>query len=450
MNLSAVILAAGLGTRMKSAQPKVLHPLLGRPFIEYGIKACETATGATPVLVVGHGATAVQTALGQRVHYVTQNEMLGTGHALRQAEAWLREQADLVLVTYGDMPLVRPSSLQAVVAKQQTHAGPFTLLTVDSPKLHDFGRIVRNAQGQLQAIVEVAQATPEELRLTEVNPGVYCFRGDWLWPALARLPLSPKGEYYLTDLVAMAVAEGHTVETVTIYDPDEAIGINTRVQLAQAETALRRRINEQWMLAGVTLADPATTYIGPDVQLGPDTCLLPNTHLEGQTRVGANCVLGPNTIVRDSEIGDHCHIECSVVEGAVLAEDVEVGPFAHLRKGARLERGVHMGNFGEVKNSTLGPGVKMGHFSYLGDATIGANTNIGAGTITCNYDGVKKHPTVVGEDVFIGSDTMLVAPVTVGQGARTGAGSVVTKNIPENALAVGIPARVLKKSNPRP
>lgn len=445
MSLAAIILAAGQGTRMKSTLPKVLHPLLGRPFIEYAIHTATQVTGQPPVLVIGHGGDAVRAAVGDRARYATQAEQLGTGHAVRQAETLLRAETELVLVTYGDMPLLRPETLAAVLDTQRRNPGPLTLLTVEAPALRDFGRIVRDAAGQVQAIVEAAQATPAQLALSEVNPGVYCFRAVWLWEALGRIQLSPKGEYYLTDLVGIATGEGAAVASVTITDMEEVLGINNRVQLAQAETALRRRINERWMLAGVTMTDPATIYIGPDVQLASDVCLLPNTHLEGRTTVGAHTTLGPNTIVRDSVIGAQCAIECSVVEGATLADDVEVGPFAHLRSGARLAQGVHMGNFGEVKNSTLGPGVKMGHFSYIGDAVIGAETNIGAGTITCNYDGVKKHQTNVGERVFIGSDTMLVAPLTLGDGARTGAGSVVTKDVPANALAVGVPARVIRR-----
>jgi bifunctional UDP-N-acetylglucosamine pyrophosphorylase/glucosamine-1-phosphate N-acetyltransferase len=445
MTLTSIILAAGQGTRMKSNRPKVLHPLLGQPFLDYAIRAAQTVTEHPPVVVIGHGADAVRAAFGDRALYAMQAEQLGTGHAVRQAEPMAREQGELVLVTYGDMPLIRAETLQALVARQRTHTGPLTLLTVQTPNLRDFGRIVRDEAGHLRAIVEAAHATPAEFALTEVNPGCYCFNADWLWANLPRLPLSPKGEYYLTDLVGIAVGDGLAVASVTITDTDEVIGINTRVQLAQAEAALRRRLNEQWMLAGVTLSDPATTYIGPDVQIGRDTCLLPNTHLEGRTTIGARCVLGPNTIVRDSVLGDECAVECSVVEGATLAEHVAVGPFAHLRSGARLERGAHMGNFGEVKNATLGPGVKMGHFSYIGDAVIGAETNIGAGTITCNYDGKQKNKTVIGEQVFIGSDTMLVAPITLGDGARTGAGSVVTKNVPDHALAVGVPARVIRR-----
>jgi bifunctional UDP-N-acetylglucosamine pyrophosphorylase/glucosamine-1-phosphate N-acetyltransferase len=397
------------------------------------------------VLVVGPAADEVRAALGERAAYAVQPEALGTADAVRHAGDALQGGCDAVLVSYADMPLLRPETLRALVDKQALNPGPLTLLSLNSPARGDFGRVVRDGAGQVQAVVEAAQATPEQLKLTEVNVGAYCFHADWLWPALARLPLSPKGEYYLTDLVGLAVGEGREVASVTITDEDEVIGINNRVQLAEAETALRRRVNTGWMLAGVTMPDPATTYIEPGVELGPDTVVLPNTHISGRSVVGAECVLGPNTILRDTTIGDRCRVECSVLEGAWLAEEVSVGPFAHLRSGARLERGVHMGNFGEVKNSTLGPGVKMGHFSYIGDATLGADVNVGAGAITCNFDGMRKNKTVVGEGAFIGSDTMLVAPVSVGAGARTGAGAVVTKDVPPDTLAVGMPARAIRK-----
>jgi bifunctional UDP-N-acetylglucosamine pyrophosphorylase / glucosamine-1-phosphate N-acetyltransferase len=445
MNLAAVVLAAGQGTRMNSRTPKVLHKLAGHPLVEYPLRAAHAVTGATPVMVVGVGADAVMAAFEERARYVLQAEQLGTGHALAQARAVLEGQCEAVLVTYADMPLLREATLRALAEAQAANPGPFTLLSVHSAGPRDFGRVLRDADGRVAGVVEAIQATPEQYALTEVNVGAYCFDAAWLWQALPQLPLSPKGEYYLTDLVALAVAEGGRVGSVTTADESEAIGINTRVQLAAAETALRRRLNERWMLAGVTLVDPATTYIDPDAQLGADTIVLPNTHIEGHCVIAGGCVLGPNTILRDTTVGAGSRVEASVLEGALLAEDVRVGPFAHLRAGARLERGVHMGNFGEVKNATLGPGVKMGHFSYIGDSDIGTEANIGAGTITCNFDGYKKHHTTVGDHAFIGSDTLLVAPVTVGENARTGAGAVVTKNVPPDTLAVGVPARVIRR-----
>ena len=445
MNLAVVILAAGQGTRMKSSRPKVLHRLGGQPLVEYALAAAQSLTDQLPVLVIGHGADAVRTALGERVVYVAQAEQLGTGHAVQQAAPLLKGRSDYVVVTYSDMPLIRVESLHALVETQARHLGPLTMLTVIASHPSDFGRVVRDETGKVLAIVEVAQATPEQKRITELNPGAYCFKADWLWATLPRLPLSPKGEYYLTDLIGLAVAEGGDVATVVSEDEAEAIGINTRAQLAEAEAALRQRVNERWMAEGVTLIDPATTYIEPSAQLGRDTVVMPNTHIQGRSLIGEDCVIGPNTILRDTTIGDRCQVECSVLEGAFLADEVKMGPFARLRPGARLERGVRMGNFGEVKNSTLGPGTHMGHFSYVGDATIGEHVNIGAGTITCNYDGVKKSRTVIEDHAFIGSDTMLVAPVTVGGRARTGAGAVVTKDVPPDSLAVGMPARVIRR-----
>jgi len=445
MRVKSVILAAGQGTRMRSSVPKVLHPILGKPMVTYAIDAAANVTGDRPVVVVGHAADEVRAALGEIAVYVLQEEQLGTGHAVQQAMDVLRGEADYVLVTYGDMPLIRAETLQNLVEAQINHEGPISLLTVTAEDPRGFGRIVRAPDGRVLAIVEEAQATLEQRAIRELNTGVFCFQASWLWDALEKVELSPKGEYYLTDLVEIAVQEGRSVQAIPVEDAAEMIGVNTRVHLAEAAARMRQRINQAWMLAGVTLQDPATTYIESQVRIGRDTVLAPNTHLIGETTIGEGCVIGPNTLVRDSQIGDRCQITFSVIEQAILEDDVDVGPFGHLRKGAHLAQGVHMGNFGEVKNSYLGPGSKIGHFSYLGDATIGSEVNIGAGTITCNYDGERKHPTEIGDSVFIGSDTMLVAPVKLGPGARTGAGSVVTKDVPPNTLVVGIPARAIKK-----
>jgi bifunctional UDP-N-acetylglucosamine pyrophosphorylase/glucosamine-1-phosphate N-acetyltransferase len=307
-----------------------------------------------------------------------------------------------------------------------------------------FGRILRDEGGHVLGIVEENDASPEQLAIKELNCGIYCFGAAWLWEYVPRLTQSPKGEYYLTDLVHMAVAEGRAVEAIVADDPLETLGVNDRLHLARVEGVVRQVIREALMCSGVTIIDPAATYIDAGVEVGQDTIIYPNTHLLGNTRIGMNSLIGPNTIVRNSSIGDGCHLEASVIEDAIVENEVSVGPFAHLRKGAHLAEGVHMGNFGEVKNSYLGPGVKMGHFSYVGDATVGADVNIGAGTITCNYDGVKKHPTVIEEGAFIGSDAMLVAPVRIGARARIGAGAVVTHDVPPDSIAYGVPARVKK------
>jgi bifunctional UDP-N-acetylglucosamine pyrophosphorylase/glucosamine-1-phosphate N-acetyltransferase len=299
----------------------------------------------------------------------------------------------------------------------------------------------RDADGHVAAIVEKVDATPEQLEVREYNVSAYCFDAEWLWPTLERIPLSPKGEYYLTDVVGLAVADGLTVDALVLADPTEAVGPNDRVDLAAAEKVMRRRINEKWMLAGVTIINLDATYIEPEVQIGQDTVIQPSTHLRGGTVIGEDCEIGPDTTIISSKVGSGAKLVQSVLEYAEVEDHVTMGPFCHLRKGAHLAEGVHLGNFGEVKDSYLGPHTKMGHFSYIGNATIGANVNIGAGTITCNYDGEKKNPTEIGDDVFLGSDTMLVAPVKIGDRSVTGAGSVVTRDVPPDTLVLGVPAK---------
>lgn len=451
MKVTAILLAAGEGTRMKSARPKVLHELCGKPMIWHSLQAVRAASTETPVVIVGHGADEVRAYLGADALAVTQEPRLGTAHAALQAESSLKGKADLVIVTYADMPLLREETYKQLVATQQKNAGPVTMLTVHASDPRGFGRVVRAKDGSVAAIVEEAVATPEQLALQELNVGAYCFRADWLWEALHRIPRNAqKGEYLLTDAIELATKAGIAVQAVALDEMNEAIGVNTRVHLAEAAAALRGRINRGHMLAGVTLIDPASTYIDVGVRIGADTTILPNTHLHGNTVIGTNNSIGPSCIIVDTTIGNRCTIVASVMEGAVLEDDVEMGPFARLRKGAHLASHVHMGNFGEVKDSYLAPGVKMGHFSYIGNAKIGEDTNIGAGTITCNYDGEKKHPTEIGQGVFIGSDTMLVAPLKVGDGSRTGAGAVVTKDVPPDTLVVGMPARAIRKVTRKP
>jgi bifunctional UDP-N-acetylglucosamine pyrophosphorylase/glucosamine-1-phosphate N-acetyltransferase len=446
MKITAVLLAAGQGTRMKSNMPKVLHPLCGKPMLWHVLEALKNVAAEKPVVVVGHGAETVQTYLGDSAHCVTQEPQLGTGHAAMQAESLLRGKTDCVILTYADMPLLRGETFARLVETQRLNPGPMSLLTVIADDPRGFGRILRKPDGTVEAIVEEYVATPEQLEIKELNVGAYCFKADWLWDALRRIGKNPKkGEYYLTDIVEIAVTDNLPVQAVVHDDFIETIGINTRVHLSEAEAAMRARINREHMLNGVSMMDPASTYIETGVKIGRDTTIMPNTYIHGDTVIGEGNVIGPNTIIRDSKIGKRCKILASVMEGAVLEDDVDMGPFARLRKGAHLKSHVHMGNFGEVKDSTLGEGVKMGHFSYIGNAVIGAHTNIGAGTITANYDGEKKLPTEIGEDAFLGVDTMLVAPLKLGDGARTGAGAVVTKDVPEDTLVVGMPARAIRK-----
>jgi len=447
----AVVLAAGAGTRMKSKRPKMLHTLTGRSLIDRCIETAAQVTGASPVVVVGHGAELVREAIGGRASFVLQAEQLGTGHAVLQAEAAAGDAAQVV-VTYGDMPLLTPETLRELVRLRERTNAAVAMLTLISDTPRGFGRVVRDAQGErVLAVIEEVCCTPEQLAIRELNAGAYCFDGAWLWPALRRIRPNPqKGEYFLTDLIALAVADGREVRAIATDDHDECLGINTRLDLADAEVALRRRINSRHMLNGVTIADPATTYIDDQVEIGADTVILPNTHLVGQTRIGSDCQIGPNAYIIASTIGDRVRVMQSMIEESRVADDVHIGPFSHLRPGAQVGSHVHIGNFAEIKNSTLGSGSHMGHFSYLGDATVGEGVNLGAGTITCNFDGVKKNQTVIGDHAFIGSDTLLVAPVKVGDRARTGAGAVVTRDVPADTLAVGLPARVIRRlGNPK-
>ena len=448
MKTTAVVLAAGQGTRMHSKLPKILHPLLGRPMALYALEAAQSATGRFPTAIIGHEADIVRRELGNAANFVLQQPQLGTGHAVQQAEAHLRGKTDLVLVTTADMPLLTADTLGKLIQAQGAHHGPMSLLTILADDPRGFGRVIRDENGAVKAVIEEAHATTVQLGIRELNTSVYCFSANWLWTALRRVPVSPKGEYYLTDVVGIAVADGLPVQAIVMEDAAEAIGINNRLHLAEAEALMRQRINEKWMLSGVTLVDPACTYIEPGVNIGQDTTIWPNTYLRGGTVIGENCTIGPNTILQDTHTGSGCRITTSVVEYATLEDNVDVGPFAHLRKNAHLAQGVHMGNFGEVKNAYLGPGTKMGHFSYIGDATIGNDVNIGAGTITCNYDGERKNHTDIGAGAFIGSDTMLVAPVKIGDRAKTGAGAIVTKDVPDDSLAVGMPARSIRKFSP--
>ena len=454
MKLAAVILAAGQGTRMKTKLPKVLHPVVGKPMALYALETVGALDCNQIVLVVGHGAEQVCATISNlhppisNLQFVEQTEQRGTGHAVLQACDVLRGNSDAVFVSYADMPLMRVETLKKLTDSHASSRATITMLTLVSDDSMAFGRVLRDANNHVLGVVEERDATPEQLAIRELNCGVYCFDAAWLWDHVTQLkPNGKNNEYYLTDLVAMAVKENCALEAVVLRDASEMLGINTRAHLAQAEKIMRERINTALMLAGVTLIDPVTTYVEPDVVVGEDTVIEPNTHLRGKTRIGASCRIGPNAIIRDSQIGDDCAIIASDITQAVVEERVHIGPFARLRSGAHIARDVYIGNYGEVKNSFVGERSHIGHFSYIGDAELGKHVNIGAGTITCNYDGKQKNRTVIGDDAFIGSDTMLIAPVTIGARARTGAGAVVNRDIPSDSLAVGAPARVIRRLN---
>jgi bifunctional UDP-N-acetylglucosamine pyrophosphorylase/glucosamine-1-phosphate N-acetyltransferase len=446
--LAAVVLAAGKSTRFKSKLVKVLHPVAGVAMIRYTLDALAGLGAQRAVLVLGQQADRVKTALADLsmgLDTCLQTEQLGTGHALLQARPLLDGKFASVLCLYGDMPLLSADTLRRLWQHHQQSGATITLLTVTSQDSMQFGRIVRDGAGRVTGIVEEDQATPEQRVIGELNVGVYCFDAAWLWPHLAALPVSSRGEYFLTDTVAQAVSEGQIVEAVAAEDLEEVMGVNTRAQLAAVEQVVRQRVRQRLMMGGVTLLDPATLYADALVEVGLDTVIYPNCLLEGATRIGPDCTIGPGTRVVDSTIGQNCQVVNSVLESSVIGDGVHVGPFSHLRSGALLQTSVHVGNFAEIKNSTIGAGSHVGHFSYLGDATLGERVNVGAGTITCNYDGQRKSPTEIGDDVLLGSDTLLVAPVRVGQRARTGAGAVVTHDVPDDALVTGVPARVRER-----
>ena len=445
MKVSSIILAAGLSKRMNSVVPKVLHLLLGQPILAHCLDTVTKITTEKPVVVVGHGADEVKATFGDVVEYAMQAKQLGTADAVKCARDLMKGRSDLALVISADMPLLQSETLRELIDTQKKNSGPITMLTLQADQSRGFGRVLRTPQGEVQAVVEERVANSEQLKINVYGTSVYCFSAPWLWENINQVQVSEAGEYFLTDLIEIAVQQGLHVDTLQVKDEEEAIGINNRLHLAEAEAVLRKRINHAWMLAGVTMLDPLRVYIEKKVTLGKDTVLYPEVYVRGQTSIGEGCAIGPNVMIEDCQIGNRCTITYSVLEGAHLEDEVEMGPFGHLRKGAYLSKGVHMGNFGEIKNSHLAEGVKVGHFSYIGDATIGKDVNIGAGTITCNFDGEKKNRTEIGDNAFIGSDTMLVAPLKVGEGAHTGAGSVVTEDVPPHTTVVGVPAKPIQK-----
>ena len=445
---AVVVLAAGKGTRMVSSTPKVLHRICGKAMVQFPVDLASDAGLRQKVIVVPQESQLIRETLGASVEYAEKTEPLGSGHALLQAEPSLRNVENL-LVHHADVPLTRVKTIEEMVRHHQASGASITLLTADLPEPNSLGRVVRSNSGSIVAVVEQGEADDETLTVNEINGGIYCFGTSWLWENLKTLSPSHRGEVFLTDLIALAAGQGQRVESVKSADNTEILGVNTRIELARAEAVMLDRIRERWMLSGVTMPDAGSVYLSAAAQIGQDSVLLPNTHITGDSRIGRNCQIGPNSIVSDSQVGDGCRVTASVVEESILEESVSVGPFSHIRAGSRLERDVHIGNFAEVKNSRIGRGTKSGHFSYVGDAELGRRVNIGAGTVTCNYDGSQKNQTRIGDDAFIGSDTMLVAPINIGARSSTGAGSVVTKDVPSDSTAVGAPARVTHKKERR-
>ena len=440
--VTAIILAAGEGKRMRSRQPKILHRLCGRPLVGYPLRLARTFADRV-VMVVQPSADGVAQVAGEGVLTVVQRERLGTGHAVVQAKDACGEGTILVLP--GDMPLLTVETIERLLNHHKAASAAATLLTaiVDNPA--GYGRVLRQ-RGRVARIVEDRDATDDQKKINEIGTSVYCFDARRLWSALAEVrPDNDQGEYYLTDVVAILSRAGATVEAVTVADPSEAQGVNDRKQLAAVAVVQRRRILDRLMESGVTIVDPASTYVEDTVTIGPDTVVQPQTVIEGATVIGSECVIGAGSHVSGSRLADRVVLKpYSIIEEAAIEEDATLGPFCHLRPGCHIGAGAEIGNFAELKKSRVGKKTKIHHVSYMGDATLGERVNVGAGTITCNYDGQRKHPTVIGDGVFVGTNSSLVAPLTIGEGAYVAAGSVITRDVPPGALALERSPQVVK------
>ena len=443
---TAIVLAAGRGTRMRSSRPKVLHTVAGVPMVSHATEAARF-TDANDVIVVIRPAdrAEVSLAVGGDAECVEQPDPLGTGHALATAVIAVPPESQHVLVVNGDVPLVQKETVQALAALHERRKATATLLccSMEAASAQQIGRLQRGARGKPIGVLEADDAPMPRKGEVEVNVGVYAFEARWLRRALGQLKPRPGGEYYLTDLIPHAVADGKRVEAYVTQDKDEALSVNGRQDLARVEAAAQRRLRDAAMAGGATLVDPATVYLDATVQLGHDVTVYPNTSIRGASRIARGASLGPNAQLKDAEVGPDVHVGSAVVEGSVLGPRVNVGPFSHIRPGCVLEEDAFVGSHVEIKASRICSGAHVGHFSYIGDAVVGADANIGAGTVTCNFDGVLKHETEIGEGAFIGSDSLLIAPVKVGAGAVTGAGAVVNRDVPPGGRVAGVPARPL-------
>jgi len=445
-------MAAGLGTRMKSNRAKVLHKLGGAPLIAHVVRAAQALEPRSIVVVVGHQAEEVERAalaeVGELASFVVQEKQRGTGDAVESAGSLLENSDSLVLVLSGDVPMIRVETLKKLIEYHNDTGATCSILSVRLENPTGYGRIVRDASGAFRKIVEQRDATEEERQVREINSGIYCFEAKELYRALRKVePKNDQGEYYLTDVAEIILASGGAVSVYVINDPREVSGINTRAELAEFENLIRRSAIRRLMLeSGVTFIDPSHAYISAEAQIGRDTIIHPNVTIEGKTVIGEGCLILAGARITNSRLGNNVTVkDHSIIVDSQIGSNCSVGPFAHLRMNALLEEKATVGNFVEVKKSLLKRGAKAMHLTYLGDATIGERTNIGAGTVTCNYDGVNKHETIIEDDVKIGSDTMLVAPVRVGARSKTGAGSVVTRDVPPDSLVAGVPAEVKKK-----
>ncbi|MEN6390060.1 MAG: bifunctional UDP-N-acetylglucosamine diphosphorylase/glucosamine-1-phosphate N-acetyltransferase GlmU [Syntrophomonas sp.] len=436
MDISAVILAAGKGVRMRSSLPKVAHRVAGRAMIAHLIKTVRAAGIEQIIVVVGHGREYVEEILaGENVAFVVQEEQLGTGHALMQAQDAVRGKSLLVLA--GDTPLLRPQTLAGLMEMHEKSQARATVLTTRVKDPKGYGRVLRGTQGEFARIVEEKDASPSEKAIDEINSGIYCFDRELVFKALSGIGTqNAQGEYYLTEALELIKADNNKVEICLSDVEEEIYGVNDRIQLAQVEGIMRQRINRELMAQGVAIIDPASTFIDAEVKIAPDTVILPFTIIEGRCSIGSFCEIGPSTRISNSVIGDRVTVESSRINQACIGNACTIGPFAYLRPETVLHDNVKVGDFVEIKKSVIDDGSKVPHLSYVGDAQIGKGVNVGAGTITCNYDGVNKYPTILEDGVFIGSNTNLIAPIRVGKNASTGAGSSVSRDIPEDVLAV--------------
>ena len=445
MKNMAIVLAAGQGKRMKSKLYKVLHAVCGKPMVEHALDAVKGASVERAVVVVGHGAEAVKEKLGDRAEYVLQEKQLGTGHAIRQAEPLLGNEDGITIVTCGDTPLVTSGTLKALIDYHAETGAAATILTANVDDPSGLGRIVRGDDGSVLRIVEQKDCRPEEAAIAEINTGTYCFDNRKLFSALGEVKNdNAQGEYYLTDVIGILRERGERIAASVCDDPAEAIGVNDRIALGEAERLMRARINAAHQANGVTIVDAANTYIEANVTIGADTIVYPGTLLRGTTSIGSDCAIGPSADLKDTVVGDGTTIRQSVAEGAELGEGCNVGPFAYLRPGTKLASRVKIGDFVEIKNSSIGEDSKVPHLSYVGDAIVGTGVNIGCGAITANYDGHNKSTTEIGDNAFIGSNVNLIAPVRVGNGAYVVAGSTITSNVPDNDLAIARERQVNK------
>ncbi|MFB0508747.1 MAG: bifunctional UDP-N-acetylglucosamine diphosphorylase/glucosamine-1-phosphate N-acetyltransferase GlmU [Thermodesulfobacteriota bacterium] len=439
-DLATIILAAGKGTRMKSDLVKVLHPLLGVPMLSYPIElSLNGINSGKTIVVVGYQGERIRAHFtDDRLTFVDQGDPLGTGHAVLCVEKHLKGFKGTVLILYGDVPSLKEDTLRRFIDFHKGNEGVITVMTTVLEDPTGYGRIVRADEGWVQRIVEDKDTSPDEMSIKEINTGIYCVESPFLFEALKQVRQdNVQGEYYLTDIVAIANGQKRKVYAFVAEHPAEVVGINTRVDLAKADEIMRSELLTGMMLDGVTIVDPKTTYIDKPVRVGRDTVIYPNCYLQGETIIGERCILEPNTKITDSRIGSDVVIKSfSVITESTIEEGAAIGPFARLRPKTEVKRNARIGNFVEVKKSIIGEGTKANHLTYLGDTTVGKNVNIGAGTITCNYDGEKKYPTVIEDDVFVGSNTELIAPVTLKRGSSVGAGSTITRNVPDGALAI--------------